>query len=104
MHKTRMGVWLSKTERNPERGVVHTAVPGEPGKGKERGSKLTLSEHLLLTRHGPSAVASSGGSISGATLKEVSLCMWNQKIRVVKCFAQCETADKRQSWGSSPKV
>ena len=45
--------------------MVQTAIPGEPGKGKERGSKLTFAEHLLLTRHGPSAVASSCSSVRG---------------------------------------
>ena len=60
-----MGAWLSKTERNPEKGVVQTAVPGERGKGKERGSKLTLSEHLLLTRHSPRAVAYSCSPFRG---------------------------------------
>lgn len=47
LHKTRMGAWLSKTERNPERGVVHTAVLGEPGKGK----RLKANTFRAFTSH-----------------------------------------------------
>ena len=43
-------------------------------------------------------------ALSGATLKAVSLCTWNQKIREVKWSARCETADKRQSWDPNPKA